>query len=520
MIAAHGPLALAIDVGSGSCRALVFDASGSLVGLSQREWNYHPVDGWPGGFDFDTNAGWESVQACIREVIGRTGINAAHIAAVAASSMREGFVLYDEGGEEIWACPNIDARAGREAKEMIGEGLAESQYRRGGDWTSFTAPARLRWIRREQPDIWKRARYLTMLADWVAYRLSGVFSTDPSLGSSSNLFDLSAREWSDVSAAELALPDILPDVLESGTVIGEVTAHAAAGTGLLEGTRVVAGGADTQLALLAAGLTSGLRFATVGGTFWQSAAVTDRPVVDPAIRLRTLCHVVPGTWMIEGVGFLHGFSTRWVRDGLLRAANPDIPVERGYELLERLATQVAAGSAGLSYLCSNIMEGRNWRHGPPSLIGIDVLEPERTGLGAIFRAVEEEACYVARGHYEILTEVCDEKPAEIRFVGGPSRGTLWPQILADVIGVPVVVPQILEATSLGAALCAFVGASVFASLEEAVSATAGTPRHFEPNSANLAVYDEAYERWRALFGHLLDAADRGLIPHVWRGAGA
>ena len=104
---------------------------------------------------------------------------------------------------------------------MIGEGLAESQYRRGGDWTSFTAPARLRWIRREQPDIWKRARYLTMLADWVAYRLSGVFSTDPSLGSSSNLFDLSAREWSDVSAAELALPDILPDVLESGTVIGK-----------------------------------------------------------------------------------------------------------------------------------------------------------------------------------------------------------------------------------------------------------------------------------------------------------
>src|SRR5215217_2513973 len=80
MIAAHGPLALAIDVGSGSCRALVFDASGSLVGLSQREWNYHPVDGWPGGFDFDTNAGWENVQACIREVTGRTGINAAHIA--------------------------------------------------------------------------------------------------------------------------------------------------------------------------------------------------------------------------------------------------------------------------------------------------------------------------------------------------------------------------------------------------------------------------------------------------------
>src|SRR5215217_4530070 len=121
---------------------------------------------------------------------------------------------------------------------------------------------------------------------------------------------------------------------------------------------------------------------------------------------------------------------------------------------------------------------------------------------------------------EVVTENRKEQPAEIRFVGGRSRRTIWPQILADVIGVPVVVPPILEATSLGAALCAFVGASVFGSLEEAVSATAGTPRHFEPNSANLAAYDEAYERWRSLFGHLLDAADRGLIPHVWRGAGA
>jgi autoinducer 2 (AI-2) kinase len=359
-----------------------------------------------------------------------------------------------------------------------------------------------------------------MLGDWAVYRLCGVFSTDPSLGSSSNLFDLSTRDWSPQSTSEIGLPDILPEVFESGTVIGHITAEAAADTGLRAGTPVVAGGADTQLALLAAGLTSGPRFATVGGTFWQSAAITNRPVIDPEIRLRTLCHVLPGTWMIEGVGFLHGFSTRWVRDGLLRAANPAIPAERGYEELERMAAEVPAGSAGLTYLCSNVMEGRRWRHGPPSLIGIDVLQPERTGLGAIFRAVEEEACYVARGHYEILTEVCGEAPDGVRFAGGPSRGTLWPQVLADVLGIPVEVPPILEATSLGAALCAFVGAGVFANLEEAVAATAREPRHFAPDAANHAIYDEAYARWQGLYGSLLQAADDGRVPHLWRGAGA
>jgi autoinducer 2 (AI-2) kinase len=520
MTAFTAPAVLTIDAGSGSCRALVFDATGTLLGLAQREWTYHPVPGAPGGFDFDTADGWAQVSACVREALAAASVAPADVAAVTAASMREGFVLYDETGHEIWACPNIDARAGAEAAEMIAEGLAERQYRRGGDWTSITAPARLRWIRRHQPEILERARHLTMLGDWVIARFCGVFATDPSLGSSSNLFDLATRSWSAETARELDLPDLLPPIYEAGTVVGTVAADAATDTGLRPGTKVIAGGADTQLALLAAGLTAGLRFATVGGTFWQSAAVTNEPVIDPGFRLRTLCHVLPGTWMIEGVGFLHGFSTRWVRDALLRAVDPSIGPEEGYERLERLAAEAPAGSHGLTYLASNVMDDRRWRHGPPSLIGLDILQPERTGLGAIFRAVEEEAAYVARGHYEILEEVGGAKPERIRFVGGPARGRLWPQILADVLGVPVETPPVREATSFGAALCALVGAGVFADLPQAVAATSREPASFEPDAANHAVYDEAYARWRALNEHLLTAAERGIVPFLWRGAGA
>jgi autoinducer 2 (AI-2) kinase len=514
------PCVVTIDVGSGSCRALVFDAAGTLLGLAQREWTYHAVPNAPGGFDFDTADGWRQVCACTREALATSHVAPHQIAAVTAASMREGFVLFDEAGQEIWACPNIDARAGREATEMIAEGLAERQYQRGGDWTSITAPARLRWIRRHQPEILARARRMTMLGDWVIARLSGVFATDPSLGSSSNLFDLATRDWSPDSVAELGLGDILPAVYESGSVIGEVTPHAATATGLRAGTRVVAGGADTQLALLAAGLTSGLSFATVGGTFWQSAAVTNTPVIDPQVRLRTLCHILPGTWMIEGIGFLHGLSSRWVRDALLRAVDPAIGPDEGYQRLERLAAEVPAGANGLTYLSSNVMDGKRWRHGPPSLVGLDILQPERTGLGAIFRAVEEEAAYVARGHYEILSEVCAASPQRIRFVGGPARGRLWPQILADVLGVPVETPPVREATSFGAALCALVGAGVYATLEDAQAATSQDAGCFVPDAATHAVYDETYARWQALYGHLLTAADAGIVPGLWRGAGA
>jgi autoinducer 2 (AI-2) kinase len=209
-----------------------------------------------------------------------------------------------------------------------------------------------------------------------------------------------------------------------------------------------------------------------------------------------------------------------VRDALLRAVAPAIGPEEGYETLERLAADVPAGSNGVTYLSSNIMEDRRWRHGPPSVIGLDILQPERTGLGAIFRAVEEEAAYVARGHYEILTEVCGAAPDRIRFVGGPARGRLWPQILADVLGVPVETPPVREATSFGAALCALVGAGVFTSIPEAVAATSQEPGLFEPDADNHAIYDEAFGRWRALYTHLLKAAEQGTVPFLWRGAGA
>jgi autoinducer 2 (AI-2) kinase len=515
------PVVLAIDIGSGSCRALLFDAEGALLGLAQREWTYLPVPDAPGGFDFDTGDGWRQVTACIQEVLARTHVPPADITAVSASSMREGFVLYDDAGQEIWACPNIDARAGAEAAAMIEEGLAQAQYRRGGDWTSITAPARLRWIQQHQPDVWERAVRLTMLGDWVVVRLSGVYCTDPSLGSSSNLFDLRQRTWSADSAAEMQVPlDMLPPVYESGTVVGEVTPEAAAQTGLRAGTRVVAGGGDTQLALLAAGNTSGLRFATVGGTFWQSTAVTSEPVIDPEFRLRTLCHVAPGAWMIEGIGFLHGLTSRWVRDGLLRAANPAISLEAGYDLLEEMAAAVPPGANGVVAIASNVMDGKQWRHAVPSLIGLDILQPDRTSLGAIFRAVEENAAYVARGHYELLEEICGTAPERIKFVGGPARGKLWPQIVADVLGVPVETPPVREATSFGAALCALVGAGAYPDLAAAAAATAREPGLFWPDASAHAIYDAEYARWQALNAHQIAAADAGLTPHLWRGAGA
>ena len=117
---------LAIDLGTGSCRALVFDLDGRPLATSQREWSHPPIPGVPGSQSFDTARNWPLIAACVREAIAASGLQPADIKAVSATSMREGMVLYDAEGREIWACPNVDSRWAQEAAELIQEGAAEN----------------------------------------------------------------------------------------------------------------------------------------------------------------------------------------------------------------------------------------------------------------------------------------------------------------------------------------------------------------------------------------------------------
>lgn len=520
LVNSNSPYVMVIDAGSGCARALIWDSKGSLLGLAQEEWEYDVVPGLSNALSFNTKEGWEKISRCIRAVIEKSGVDPKQIAAVSTTSQREGFVLYDGSGNEIWACPNMDARASEEGSKIIEEGQAETLYRTGGDWTSITAPARLRWIKNHRPDIWNRTRHLTMLGDWVLQKLTGEFVASASLASSSGLFSLAERTWSDELIKFFDLPGIFPSVSESGTIIGEVTAKASQETGLPIGTPCVAGGADTQLGLIGAGVTNPLSFGLVGGSYWLAAAVCGEPLTDPKIRLRTLCHTTPDAWMIEGVGFMHGFSTRWIRDGFLLAANPGIPSEKGYEVLEQMAMEVPPGSNGLMYFLSSVMNAKQWKMGPPSITGFNILDPRSTGLGGLFRAVQEEAAYGARGHFELLEEICGVRPQEICFVGGPSRGNLWPQIVADVIGVPVHVPPVLEATCLGTALYACVAIGTYQHINEAVEAVRKPSRVFEPASSHKDIYDEMYGKWRNTYDYLLAGADQGVMGHFWKGAGS
>jgi len=517
-----GRYLLAIDAGTGSCRVLLFTAAGEQVAVSLREWTHLEAPDAPGGLDFDVESNWGAIAACIRDALRLGGATGDEVAAVAATSMREGIVLYDAGGAEIWACPNVDSRAAREAEDLIREGAAERIFAEAGDWVSITTPARLRWLARHRPDLFDRIRGIGMLSDWIVYRLSGELVTEPSCGSSSGMFSLSGRTWSESIARICGIsPAALPAVTDPGTQVGAVTAQAAEQTGLRPGTPVVAGGADTQLGLLGAGVRAG-EFTVLAGTFWQNTVLVTEPLIDPRIRLRTLCHVTPGEWMLEGIGFYCGLAMRWYRDAF---CDSEVAVARSrgvdpYVVMEETAARIPPGSNGVIAILSNIMNARRWVHASPSFLQLDVTDPAGSGRAACVRAIEEAAAYVVRGHLDIISGLTSTRVTELTFSGGAAKGTLWPQIIADVLGLPVNVPAVTESSALGAALCAGQGAGLYSSLTDLEGELRKRAATFEPDPAAVAAYHDTYAAWRRVYPRLLGLSEDGLLRPLWRAAGA
>ncbi len=513
---------LAIDAGTGSCRAILFDTAGKQVAVAQREWSHLPLPQYPGSQEFATQVNWQFICACLQQVLATPGVTSEAIVGVSSTSMREGIVLYDAENHEIWACPNVDSRAGEEAAALVDQHLAEQIYFTGGDWVAITTPPRLLWLQKHEPEIFERAAHLTMLSDWILFKLCGEYVTDPSAGSSSGMFELARRTWSDEIVRMCGLnSSVLPPVCDSGTLLGRVHRQAAVETGLKEGTPVVVGGADTQLSLVGLGQLAPGQFTIVGGTFWQHTMGVDTSLIDPQSRLRTLCHAVSGQWMLEGIGFYCGLTMRWFRDAFcqLELEQAQRLHQDAYALMEQSALQVPAGSNGVIGIFSNLMNARRWIHASPGLLQFDIANPLTSGRKECIRAIEESAAYVSYGHMKIIESLTGRTFDEIVFTGGAAKGTLWAQIIADVLNCRVKVPGVKESTALGAALYAGLGVGLYDDLASIAQNVVSFEQTYEPDPATHRIYQELYEQWSHVYLRSLAMVEEGLVRPLWRAAG-
>jgi autoinducer 2 (AI-2) kinase len=211
---------------------------------------------------------------------------------------------------------------------------------------------------------------------------------------------------------------------------------------------------------------------------------------------------------------------RWFRDAFC-TEEKRLATEKNtdpYALLDEKAASVPPGSYGMICAFSDVMNYINWKHASPGFINLE-LDPAKYNKVTFYRAIMENSCLVTLGHLRLVHEATGKLPQKIVFAGGAAKSALWPQILADVLGIPVDVPVVKEATALGAAIMAGKGIGLYASAKDAARSLVKIEKTFSPNEKNREVYDKAYNAWRAVYAPLLKLSDERVTRYMWSAPG-
>jgi xylulokinase len=361
--------------------------------------------------------------------------------------------------------------------------------------TGFTAP-KIVWIRRHEPELFTRIAHILLPKDYLRYRLAKELATDVADASGTSLFDVRRRTWSQEMLAALDLSAAwLPQVLESPTISGRITAEGSAETGLAQGTPVVAGAGDQAAQAVGTGVVHPGVVSVTIGTSGVVFAHLDSVRVDDLGRTHTFCHAVPGCWHVMGVMLSAGGSLRWLRDIV-----PDPAWRRHgidpYDLMTREASTVPVGSEGLIFL--PYLTGERTPHADPQARGAFVGLTVRHLRAHLVRAVMEGVAMGLRDSLEIIRNL-RIPVTQVRVSGGGARSALWRQILADVLDVELLTVTSTEGAAYGAALLAGVGCGVFPSVEEACAASITIGEHTPPDPARVRTYREMYGMYTALY---------------------
>ncbi|NEW60678.1 autoinducer-2 kinase [Sulfurovum sp. bin170] len=515
---------MTIDAGTGSVRAVIFDELGNQRGVGQEEWEHSHEEDVDNSMNFDFRTNWGLVCRCIKRAVAGADIETTDIKAITASSMREGIVLYDKFGHELWGVANVDARAFKEVRELKENfvGIEEQFYQESGQTFALGALPRLLWIKNNRPEIYEKIDKISMISDWILAKLSGVIATEPSNAGTTGIFSLKNRDWASHQAQKVGLKsDIFPKVYEPSEPIGEVTVQASMHSGLEQGTLVVMGGGDVQLGSAGLGVVNRGEMAILGGSFWQQVVNIDSsvtPPLDMGIRLNP--HVIAGLSQAEGITFFSGLVMRWFRDAFCDMEKIEAK-KRGkdvYAILEEKAKKIPLGSHGIMPIFSDVMKYGKWYHASPSFINLSI-DPNICNRASMFRSLEENACIVSAINLENISKFSGVYSDTITFAGGASKGALWSQILADVTGKSVKIPVVKEATALGGAMLAGVATGLYGSVAEASKEIVKWEKEIEPDMQNHQKYAEIKEKWQKIYQAQLSLVDRGLTTSMWKAPG-
>ncbi|WP_089964729.1 xylulokinase [Lihuaxuella thermophila] len=486
---------IGVDLGTSAVKVLLVDRNGRVkADCSESYPLYHDRS----GYSEQNPEDWVGkTLAALKKLIQKSGVRPDAVKGLSFSGQMHGLVLLDEQARPLrrailWndtrtseECREIEAVIGKDSLLAICKNRALE---------GFTLP-KLLWVKKHEPDLYKRARVFLLPKDYVRFRLTGQIAMDYSDAAGTLLLDIAKKVWSSDLLEKLGLDShICPPLVESEAFVGTIRPEVAEETGLSTTTKVFAGGADNACGAVGAGvLSEGKTMCSIGtsGVVLSYESTGERVFSG---EVHYFNHAKPGAYYLMGVTLAAGYSLDWFRSTF----DGDI----SFGELVKQAVGVPVGARGL--LFTPYLVGERTPHADGdirgSFIGIDASHTK----WEFARAVIEGITFSLHESIEILKQ-SGKSVESVVSIGGGAKSGEWLQIQADVFDAAVVKLKNEQGPGMGAAMIAACGCGWFDSLEECAAAFVQVGQVIQPRPESVeqyrqlfAVYRDVYENTRAL----------------------
>jgi xylulokinase len=481
-------IVLGLDIGTTSTIATAVRLPGTILAVASRPVTLSsPHPGWA---EEDPHQWWTNSVAVLREVVSQIDVNA--IAGICTTGMLPAVVLLDDTGAVLR--PSIqqsDGRCGAEVDELKLElDGAAFLARTGNGLNQQLVAAKLRWIRRHEPQVHGAIATVFGSYDYINWRLTGTRAVEQNWALEAGFTDLATDTIDDQLVALAGIPrSAVPPRSVSHEQMGTVSAAAARETGLPTALPVFGGAADHIVSALGAGISRAGDVLLKYGGAGDIVVATDRPIPDS--RLYMDYHLVPGLYAPNGCMASSGSALNWLA-GLI---TPDATNVRPHAQLDELAATIPPGADGLT--CLPYFLGEKTPIHDPLARGTFVGLSLSHSRAHLWRALLEAVAFGFRHHIDVLRDIGHEPRRYVASDGG-TNSRVWMQITADVLGAPVTTMDNAHGSSVGAAFVAAIGVGLAKDWAD-ISSLSRPGITFQPDPAAHRAYETGYARYRRLY---------------------
>ena len=484
-----------LDIGTTGCKLTVFDEEGRDLGKAYRDY---PVRRRVGGHEIDISALMDSVYAVIREMTAQYS----DIGGIGVTSFGETFVMTDDAGTPLHtAMLYTDPRGAEECAELV-EKLGADRIAR----ISGLAPhemysvCKIMWLKKHQPEVYRAAKHIFLIGDYVAWHLTGEARIDYSLATRYMAFDIGRLTWSEeiLNAAGIDM-SLLSKPVNTGTAAGCVTKAAAEKTGLNPACQIVTVSHDQVAAAVGAGAFDGETAVDGAGTVECLTPIYDS-LPDIAVMSKgyfsVVPYVIPGKYVAYAFSYTGGALIQWCLNTFAKAEAEEAK-KKGISV-HTLLEQQYEGQEPTGLLVLPHFAGAATPYMDTGSRGAILGLSAGTTLPEIYRACMEGVAYEMRLNYDALAD-SGIHFTKLHATGGGAKSRVWMQMKADILNLPITSLKTSDAGTVGSAMLTGVAVGVFRDLKEAAAVMVRQRETFDPDPRRHEQYMQIYERYRKVY---------------------